>query len=450
MQTRPPAEETEIMEAISLIVFFALLVVLMAMFTKDYGHPSVLMPGLWALAGIANLILSPEVMSQSVAIFYGVGIATFSLGGLLGSHSRTGRHFDQFKADSFQPVNTVLLKVFSIGLICILPFFLYLYRDYLRENFTESLSSTRQEAIKGESLLRQGNFFVRKVPTLSFVLAVLQFHYISIAKQPKPSERVFAYVMIVIALTAALAEGARSGAISLLLFLFFLNGAIKGFNFKKTIYVALGVIAIFGAIMIAIHLEDSGLAGSLDVLTDVTSVMAYYYLQGYIAFDTVFQNLTAFQVPYFITLSGLNELLYRIGLTSHFDDLLVEGLRADRYIEIFFAGEYRRGNVYTFFYPYVHDYGATMSTVVMFGIGLFSGLAYSARRHFFGVLLYAYAMHGLVLSPFSDYYFAMLLSLGYLILFATMLRYSRIGLTFAEVRGDESKTKTGDLQQVEA
>lgn len=231
-------------------------------------------------------------------------------------------------------------------------------------------------------------------------------------------------------LSIILIDGARAGVLVLLVMVFFINFDTHKVSLRGMAYAGILVFFTFSLPMILMEKTVSLSDGYYEALRQALDTLVYYYLSGPVAFGYVLNNPSSFQLPYYVTLNGFFDIINLIGLDSGRNSShgISIGLDSSRYIFLSFSGGYRRGNVYSIFYPYINDFGFFGGLIVFCLVGFLSGVIYSFRRTYYGIFLYCYTMINVVLSPFSEYFLTYIWLIIYILFFAFLLRKRKINV----------------------
>jgi oligosaccharide repeat unit polymerase len=392
---------------INLIAIFTLISYLIV---NDFWHPSTFAGILWIFILLIGQAAGFKDLSLIGAIYIFLFINVFIIFSVFGTYLCKSYPIPN------NSISNHRFKLFFFGTLIVTLWTLYFYIIQAAQypSIGSYLFTVRNLSIDGESILQEANFLQRKAPIL--IYAAVLFYALILAKQNKSKiwEKLIFFFTLMLGAVVLMAEGARAS-------FFILSGAIF------IIYQSHGKLTLFGAVLsitllvlffstiTLFRVFGNDLSVSyLDVLKETGSDLAFYCCSGPVAFDYVANNLSEFQTNFFLTLNSVQHLLHNIGLLQVYQPSLTLGADQSLYVNVMSDG-YRAGNVYTFIYPLVHDFGFLGGLVITSLIGISIGYLYNLKKNnWFPCIMYAIFMSSLIFSTFNEYWVSIVLSPGFI------------------------------------
>jgi oligosaccharide repeat unit polymerase len=393
-----------------LIISIAIITLVSYKIVGDLWHPSTFAGLIWISVLAIGQTAGFKDLSLAGGTYIFLFLNTFIIFSILGNYLSKSRPIPN------KTISKIRFKLFFWASLIISTWTLYFYISQAAQfpSIGSYLFTVRNLSIDGESILQEANFLQRKAPIL--IYATIMFYALILAKQKQTTtwEKLTFFTALIMGALLLMAEGARAS-------FFILSGAVF------IIYKSHGKITVIGAVLAIIILTlffstitlfrvfgNDVSVSYLDVLKETGSDLAFYCCSGPVAFDYVANNFSEFQTNFFLTLNSLQHLLFNIGLLEVYQPSLTLGADQSLYVNVLSDG-YRAGNVYTFIYPLLHDFGLVGGLLIISLIGISIGYLYGLKNNsWLPGFLYSIFMSSLIFSSFNEYWVSIIFSPGFI------------------------------------
>lgn len=376
---------------------------------KKLYQPSVLFSLLWFSILLLHLVFRVTILDElypltlgSYLIFF-AGSISFSIGAFLVNlynqvHSVKVKH-----SDIQSPVIKIslFLRIFFTTIVLAgLPFFIQaaikLFIQSESENFFKGL---RYEMAYGDTGLGPLKYL------LAFSYVVFAISYYAYVNEKKVVNLVVMLISLIATITYSVFSSGRSVffiILTLYIGISFLYS--KGSAIKKYAWLVLLFIPLFMVLGILTDKGGSKENSLKDNIEGSTEAVAIYIATPLNAFDLERKN---FQGPDY---TGENTLRFFIIIGQSFG--LFENRKVKELVQEFVFVPYPT-NVYTYYSPYIRDFGLLYSLIILSCIGaLHTWLCNMAlkKRTLRYSLYYSFLLYPLIMTYFTDQYFSLLSS----------------------------------------
>lgn len=396
-----------IVDLIFILLFFLVFIVNYAITKKQLFHPSVLFSFTWTLVLLLHFIFRNTILNELYSIhvktylIFFVGLLCFSSGSLLVSYYYQKKtKEDIFLRSSLVP-NIKISAHLRIGLLIIvlggLPFYLQAsYRVFLASNIDNFFVGLRTELSYGEEDLGITKYLI----SFSFFVFAINYYFLLIRKN-KFNLWNLGIGLIVTIIYSLFSTGRTYFFLIFSIYLVISYLLNLKFSLRKHIW----PLGIFIIIFISIGIiygkggnKEDNLKENISASSEVT---ATYIVASLNAFDwETSQNLE----PNYRgdnTLRFFNKILQNFGFYEQTQTSLLS-----EFVFIPYPT-----NVYTFYSPYIRDFGKIYAwMMLLFFGGMHSWLFHKAvkSKSFRFTIYYSISVYPLLMSFFQDQYMSLL------------------------------------------
>jgi oligosaccharide repeat unit polymerase len=374
---------------------------------KDLFYPPVLFSLVWTVILILQLIFSFTVLkdlypiSVPTYLTFFIGTLCFSAGGILLTAIRQQNSVANstliFNSTSLS-IN-LKLRLISLGIIVVgLPFYIQAaFRLFVASQIDNFFVGLRTEINYGDEGIGITKYLI------SFSFVVFAINYYAYLKEKNRLNGYMVALSIVFALTySVFATGRTYYFVILSIYLGISYLLKKKFSIKKYAWAILIFIALFigiGMIYGSIEDSDGSIKGNLSKATESTAV---YLVSSLPAFDIELRNHAQALYP------GENTLLFFIKIGRRFG--LLENVKEGNLISEFVSVPYLT-NVYTYYSPYVKDYGKWFAWTMLFIFAMLHTWVYHKAKELKNLrytIYYSFLLFPLLMSFFIDQYLSLI------------------------------------------
>lgn len=396
-----------IVDLIFILLFFLVFIVNYAITEKQLFHPSVLFSFTWTVVLLLHFIFKHTILYELYSIhlmtyvIFFVGLLCFSAGSLLVSFYFQKRNKeDIFLRSSFVP-DLKISNHLRIALLLIvlggLPFYLQAsYRVFLASNIDNFFVGLRTELSYGEEDLGITKYLI----SFSFFVFAINYYFL-LNKKNRFNVWNLGISLIVTIIYSIFATGRTYFFLIFSMYLVISYLLNLKFSLKKHIW-PLGIFIIFFISIGIIYGKGGNKEDNLkENISASSEVTATYIVASLNAFDLeTSQNLE----PNYRgdnTLRFFIKILQNFGFQEHTQTSLIS-----EFVFIPYPT-----NVYTFYSPYVRDFGRMYAWMMLFFFGgMHSWLFHKAvkRKSFRFTIYYSISVYPLLMSFFQDQYMSLL------------------------------------------
>ena len=374
---------------------------------KNLFYPSVLFSLSWVVILTLHFIFSFTILDQlyplgigTLLIFF-IGTLSFSFGCFMMSVYRHQRGFERPIHLQFEPpifrISLKLRMIFLAILVAGLPFYIQAsYRVFLASHIDNFFVGLRTELSYGDEDIGLTKYLV----TFSFVIFSLNY-YTYLKQKSNLNLLIVIFTLIITLAYSVLATGRTYFFMILSIYLGISYLIKKGFSLKKYIVPVL----IFSLLFISIGILY-GKGGSTDDslkenLQNSSETTATYLVSSLSALDVERKNNV--RAKY----GGENTLLFFVKIGQKLD--LLPNVKAGTLLSEFVFVPYPT-NVYTFYSPYIRDYGMLYAwlMIALFG-ALHTWIFHKAvnTKNIRYSLYYSFLLYPVLMSFFQDQYMSL-------------------------------------------
>lgn len=400
------------MLTLSFVLCSVFLITLMLRYWGDIAHPSIIFTGMWGGTMLLHWLLSftllPDILEVSLptfALFLG-GILFFAIGGLTSKYFFGGsiRVAPISNAQGNHQVAVLSIPLWlRIGMLALLALLLpgYINKAYsivLGAQTESFLRDLRWQLTFGEA--DYGIYkYVINISILAYGFCLVESIY-----NPTKLNKAITIISFLIAIVYVIFFTGRT-LFFMLLILYIFGNLISNpkFNLSKLIILVLSGLGIF--IIYGLILDKGGDINSSwqDNLTSVSELTGLYLVGGPSALQYEISNLLEVQYKGTNSLRLLYLIGESIGITPpyNFKKTLIQEFVYIPY----------ETNVFTFYSPYLRDFGYFYPLLMLYVFGFIHSYFYykvkqtNSKKH---TLYYALLMYPIIMSVFSDQYLSIL------------------------------------------
>ena len=364
-------------------------------------HPAVLFSLLWFVILLMHFIFSFTLLNElpplkiSTYLIFFIGAAAFSFGSLIQTVYWQKKNIVDCGPKLFDDqISLVLRYIFLIIIVVGLPFFLIAsYRIFVASNVENFFIGLRTELIYGDKDIGYLKYL------FPFSLVVYAINLKSFLTNKSLSNLVLFVISLLVTIVYAVFNTGRLSFLLVLVIYIGINFIYKkNFSLKK---IALPIL-IFMAVFISFGIVY-GKGGNIETsakenIAPAAQSTAIYMVASLNALDWDLQH--QFRVNY----NGNNSLRFFMKLGEQLN--LVSNAKINTLLTPFVFVPYVT-NVYTFYSPYIKDFGKFYSWVMIALFGLVHTFLYNkaiATKSIRYTLYYSIMLFPLVISFFADQY----------------------------------------------
>ncbi len=400
---------TDITTELAFILLHCLLFLLnFKIMKKKLLHPAVLFSLLWFCILFFHFIFRLTILDElfpisvSTYLIFFIGALAFSFGSYLQTVIKEKNALlppPQRIASSRKNLISLNLRYILVGLVVIgLPFFiLAAYRVFLASNYDNFLIGLRLELSYGQEEMGPVKYL------FSFSLVVYALSLYSLLKEKTPVNKIlFIISLIAVIIYTVFSTGRTVFLIILLLYLGMNCFYNKNFSKKKLLSVIVAFIVIFVSFGV-IYGKGGNTENSVNEnVKPAVQGTAIYMVGGLNALEWELNH------QYRINYNGNNSLSFFIKLGRQFN--LLSDTKVNELFTPFVLVPYPT-NVYTFYSPYIKDFGKIYAWSIIALLGFFQTyLYYKAleKKNIRFSLWYSFLLFPLLMSFFADQYFSLI------------------------------------------
>lgn len=289
---------------------------------------------------------------------------------------------------------TIIYKILLFAQILV---FVYFFCDMFFKTFNIYGYNMMARIAKGKNIEYEPNYFIRIVRTFSFSFAIISVHKLIYKNNRMFFDNIFLIMQILIALLFLLFQNSRQWTFILFVPVFFVILKSLGLNKKNLLFCAILLSFLF-IIFIGIQAYIVNGTASLEFLR-------LYLVSGIVAFtEWVNKPFDMYYGKY--TFRFVLSILKRL----HLININVPYLPMS-YLDVpSLDWSTELGNVYTFYYGYVKDFGLLYGLFIQGIVGAFHAFLYKKTfqkyNYSFWVLICSLFYMPLVVHFFMDHYFS--------------------------------------------
>ncbi|MEO6820506.1 MAG: O-antigen polymerase [Ginsengibacter sp.] len=370
---------------------------------KQLFYPPVLFSLVWAVILILYFLFSFTVLKDlyplSIPTFitFFVGTLCFSAGGILLTAIRQERELSgsTFIANSSSLKIDLKLRLLLIGIIGIgLPIYIHAaFRLFVASQIDNFFVGLRTEINYGDEDIGITRYLI------SFSFVVFAINYYAFLKEKNKLNGYLVVISVIFALTYSVFATGRTYYFVILSVYLGLGYILKNkFSIKKYVWPILIFITLFmgiGTIYGSIEDSDGSIKGNLSSSTESTAI---YLVSSLPAFTAELKNHAQASYP------GENTLLFFIKIGRKFG--LLTNVKEGNLIAEFVAVPYFT-NVYTYYSPYVKDYGKWFAWTMLFLFSMLHTWLYHKAKELKNLrytVYFSFFLYPLFMSFFMDLY----------------------------------------------
>lgn len=394
-----------LIELIFILLHFLLFVTNYQIMKKRIMHPAVLFSLVWFIILLLHFIFSFTLLNElfplslSTYLIFFTGVFAFSFGAFIQTvisqknENRENNIANNSIADISISLRYIILALVVIGL----PFYIQAaYRVFLASNLDSFFGGLRNE-------LAYGNEDIGPLKYLtSFSFVVFAMNLYAFFKNRNRINKLLVILSFLITLTYAIFVTGRT---LILMILALYIGISYILNKKFSIKKITRLIAVFIIFFIAIGIMY-GKGGDTDNtakenVMPAAQTFAIYLVTPLNALDWEMNN------QFHINYNGNNSLRFfmKIGEQLH----LTPNLKVNELVQPFVFVPYPT-NVYTFYSPYINDFGKLYAWVIIAFLGFLHTFFYDkalATKNLRYTLYYSFLLFPLLMSFFQDQYLSL-------------------------------------------
>lgn len=374
---------------------------------KDLFYPPVLFSLIWTIILILHLFFSFTILKDlyplSLPTYFTflIGTLCFSAGGILTTATRqqTQQFGKQLSANLISVKIDLKLRLLFLGIIVLgLPFYIQAaFRLFVASQIDNFFVGLRTEINYGDEDIGITKYLI------SFSFVVFAINYYSYLKEKNKLNGYIVAISILFALAySVFATGRTYYFVILAVYLGISYIHKKNFSIKKYVWAILIFISLFmgiGMIYGSIEESDGSVKGNLSTSAESTAV---YLVSSLPAFDIELRNHAQALYP------GENTLLFFIKIGRRLG--LLANVKEGNLISQFVSVPYRT-NVYTYYSPYVKDYGKWFAWTMLFLIAMLHTWIYHKAKELKNLrytVYFSFLLFPLLMSFFIDQYLSLL------------------------------------------
>ena len=394
-------------EVIFILLHFFVFLANYLIANKNLFYPSVLFSLSWTIVLSLHLIFGLSILNQLLPLrvdtflILFIGNICFSLGSFIVTiyRQRLKNTTHLLPSTLYSSVRiSLLLRLIFLGILIIgLPLYIQAsYRVFIASQVDNFFVGLRTELSYGEEDIGITKYLV----TFSFVTFAI--NYYSFLEQKKRTNRIIVIVSFILAVVYSIFATGRTYYFLILAIYLGINYLLnKKFSIKKYVIPFLLFIVFFVTIGIIYgkggNKEDS-LKDNLNASLETTAV---YLVSSPNALDLEIQNHVVAKY------NGENTLLFFVKIGQKLG--LLSNVKAGTLLSEFVFVPYPT-NVYTFYSPYIRDYGRVYAwlMIALFG-GLHTWLFHKAveTKNLRDTLYYSFLLYPVLMSFFQDQYMSL-------------------------------------------
>ncbi|MEO9021710.1 MAG: O-antigen polymerase [Ginsengibacter sp.] len=397
-----------LLELVFILLHFFLFIFNYTISKKKLFSPAALFSLVWVVILVLHFIFRFTILNQlfplhlETYLVLFLGTVSFSIGSLLvASYFEKGnsQHNIQlpFKNDVFE--TSLLLRVIFLAIIIIgLPFYIQAaYRVFLASNIDNFFVGLRIELSYGDEDIG----ITKYLTSLSFV--VFAINYYVLLRQKNKLNTWLVVISFIAALVYSIFATGRTYFFMILSIYLGINYLLnKKLLLKKYLWPLLIFILLFMSIGIIYNKGGNTEDTLIENLHSSSETTAVYLVSSLNAFDLELSKNVKAQYP------GENTLLFFVKVLQRFEFL--PNTKTGSLVSEFVFVPYPT-NVYTFYSPYIRDFGKIYAWFMIFLFGaLHTWLFYKAleTKKLRYTLYYSFLLYPLFMSFFQDQYLSLL------------------------------------------